>query len=48
MGAALQEPTTVTCEVEAYPPPETFEWTLNNSAGSIKIDAVSMNIFISF
>ncbi|CAB3235730.1 unnamed protein product [Arctia plantaginis] len=38
MGAALQEPTTVTCEVEAYPPPETFEWTLNNSAGSIKVD----------
>ncbi|XP_075972130.1 MAM domain-containing glycosylphosphatidylinositol anchor protein 2-like isoform X2 [Anticarsia gemmatalis] len=39
IGAALQEPTTVTCEVDAFPPPDTFEWTLNNSAGSIKVDA---------
>ncbi|XP_022829221.1 nephrin-like isoform X1 [Spodoptera litura] len=38
IGAALQEPTTVTCEVDAFPPPDTFEWTLNNSAGSIKVD----------
>ncbi|KOB71114.1 Uncharacterized protein OBRU01_14281 [Operophtera brumata] len=37
-GAALQEPSNVVCEVEAYPPPDTFEWTLNNSGGSIKVD----------
>lgn len=41
IGAALQEPTSVECEVDAFPPPDTFEWTLNNSAGSIKVDPVS-------
>ncbi|VVC98389.1 unnamed protein product [Leptidea sinapis] len=38
IGAALQEPSMVECEVDAFPPPDTFEWTLNNSAGSIKVD----------
>ncbi|XP_026326478.1 nephrin-like isoform X2 [Hyposmocoma kahamanoa] len=38
IGAALQEPTSVECEVDAFPPPDTFEWILNNSAGSIKVD----------
>lgn len=38
IGAALQESTTVVCEVDAYPPPESFEWTLNSSAGSINVD----------
>ncbi|KAJ2950566.1 hypothetical protein O0L34_g8812 [Tuta absoluta] len=38
IGAALQEPSSVECEVDAFPPPDTFEWTLNNSAGSIKVD----------
>ncbi|KAJ0179571.1 hypothetical protein K1T71_005283 [Dendrolimus kikuchii] len=38
IGAALQEPSQVVCEVDAFPPPSTFEWTLNNSAGSIKVD----------
>ncbi|XP_047545511.1 nephrin-like [Vanessa atalanta] len=38
IGAALQEPSKVECEVDAFPPPDTFEWTLNNSAGSIKVD----------
>ncbi|XP_049888114.1 hemicentin-1-like isoform X2 [Pectinophora gossypiella] len=38
IGAALQESSTVECEVDAYPPPDTFEWILNNSAGSIKVD----------
>lgn len=44
IGAALQESTSVTCDVEAFPPPDTFEWTLNNSAGSIKVDAVSSDL----
>lgn len=44
IGAALQEPSSVVCEVEAYPPPDTFEWTLNSSAGSIKIDPVSAKL----
>ncbi|XP_037297384.1 LOW QUALITY PROTEIN: nephrin [Manduca sexta] len=38
IGAALQEPSSVLCEVDAYPPPNTFEWTLNNSVGFIKVD----------
>ncbi|KPJ15325.1 Hemicentin-1 [Papilio machaon] len=38
IGAALQEPSSVECEVDAFPPPNTFEWTLNNSATSIKVD----------
>ncbi|CAH2236074.1 jg3648 [Pararge aegeria aegeria] len=38
IGAALQEPSKVECDVDAFPPPDTFEWTLNNSAGSIKVD----------
>ncbi|XP_061706267.1 hemicentin-2-like isoform X1 [Cydia pomonella] len=38
IGAALQEPSSVVCEVDAYPAPATFEWTLNNSAGFIKVD----------
>ncbi|CAH2092441.1 unnamed protein product [Euphydryas editha] len=39
IGAALQEPSKVECEVDAFPPPTTYEWTLNNSAGSIKVDS---------
>ncbi|CAH0721444.1 unnamed protein product, partial [Brenthis ino] len=38
IGAALQEPSKVECEVDAFPPPDTFEWSLNNSVGSIKVD----------
>ncbi|CAG9792226.1 unnamed protein product [Diatraea saccharalis] len=38
IGAAIQEPSSVVCEVNAFPPPDTFEWTLNNSAGSTKVD----------
>ncbi|KAG7305687.1 hypothetical protein JYU34_009801 [Plutella xylostella] len=38
IGAALQEAASVLCEVDAFPAPDTFEWTLNNSAGSIKVD----------
>ncbi|KAL4707861.1 hypothetical protein ACJJTC_015385 [Scirpophaga incertulas] len=38
IGAAAQEPSSVVCEVDAFPPPDTFEWTLNNSAGSTKVD----------
>ncbi|CAG9563369.1 unnamed protein product [Danaus chrysippus] len=44
IGAALQEPTKVECEVDAFPPPNTFEWTLNNSAGSITIDPDRFNV----
>ncbi|CAG4973653.1 unnamed protein product [Parnassius apollo] len=38
IGAPLQEPSNVECDVDAFPPPDTFEWTLNNSAGSIMVD----------
>ncbi|XP_023946116.1 nephrin-like [Bicyclus anynana] len=38
IGAALQEPSRVECDVDAFPPPDTFEWTLNSSAGPIKVN----------
>ncbi|CAH2063137.1 unnamed protein product, partial [Iphiclides podalirius] len=38
IGAALQESSSVECEVDAFPLPDTFEWTLNNSFGSIAVD----------
>ncbi|XP_053599796.1 hemicentin-1-like isoform X2 [Plodia interpunctella] len=44
IGAALQEPCSVVCEVDAFPPPDTFEWTLNNSAGSIKVDPIRFTV----
>lgn len=47
IGAALHEPSSVVCEVEAFPLPNTFEWTLNSSAGSIKIEPVNMKITVS-
>ncbi|CAG9563418.1 unnamed protein product [Danaus chrysippus] len=44
IGAALQEQSKVECDVDAFPPPDTFEWTFNNSAGSIKVDPERFNI----
>lgn len=48
IGAALQESMSVVCEVDAFPPPTSFQWTLNNSMGSIKVDSVSIHITESF
>lgn len=31
-GVAKHEVAKVLCEVEAYPPPDSFEWSFNNSA----------------
>ncbi|CAG9563488.1 unnamed protein product [Danaus chrysippus] len=44
IGAALREPSKVECEVDAFPPPDLFEWTLNNSASSIKVDPARFNV----
>lgn len=44
IGGILQEPTKVVCEVDAFPPPNTFEWTLNSSAGTTKIDSKSYTV----
>lgn len=41
IGAPLQEQANIVCEVDAFPPPDTFEWVLNSSLGSIKVDSVS-------
>ncbi|XP_050561396.1 synaptogenesis protein syg-2 isoform X1 [Spodoptera frugiperda] len=38
VGAAINEPTKVTCEVDAFPPPKNFQWTLNNSMGTSEIE----------
>lgn len=40
VGAALNEAAKVTCEVDAFPPPKNFQWTLNNSMGTVEIEAV--------
>ncbi|XP_075972133.1 kin of IRRE-like protein 2 isoform X2 [Anticarsia gemmatalis] len=39
VGAAINEPTKVTCEVDAFPAPKNFQWTLNNSMGTLEIEA---------
>ncbi|XP_053600327.1 nephrin-like isoform X1 [Plodia interpunctella] len=38
VGAAFNEAAKVTCEVNAFPPPKNFQWTLNNSLGTIELD----------
>ncbi|KAL4709359.1 hypothetical protein ACJJTC_007091 [Scirpophaga incertulas] len=39
VGAAFNEAAKVTCEVDAYPPPKNFQWTLNNSMGTVELDS---------
>lgn len=46
VGAAINEPTKVTCEVDGFPPPKNFQWTLNNSMGTSEIEPVSTRKFI--
>ncbi|KAJ2950567.1 hypothetical protein O0L34_g8813 [Tuta absoluta] len=38
VGAALNEAAKVTCEVDAFPPPKNFHWTLNNSMGTLELE----------
>ncbi|XP_049865567.1 synaptogenesis protein syg-2-like [Pectinophora gossypiella] len=38
VGAALNEAAKVTCEVDAFPPPKNFQWTLNNSMGTMELE----------
>ncbi|KAL0884209.1 hypothetical protein ABMA27_016211 [Loxostege sticticalis] len=38
VGAAFNEAAKVTCEVDAFPPPKNFQWTLNNSMGTTELD----------
>ncbi|CAG9792224.1 unnamed protein product [Diatraea saccharalis] len=44
VGAAINEPAKVTCEVDAFPPPKNFQWTLNNSMGTVELDASKFTI----
>ncbi|XP_072941593.1 neural cell adhesion molecule 2-like isoform X2 [Epargyreus clarus] len=44
IGAPLQEQANIACEVDAFPPPDTFEWVLNSSLGSIKVDSERFTI----
>lgn len=41
VGAALNEAAKVTCEVDAFPLPKNFQWTLNNSMSTVELDPVS-------
>ncbi|XP_059051345.1 synaptogenesis protein syg-2-like [Achroia grisella] len=38
VGAAFNEAAKVTCEVDAFPPPKNFQWTLNNSLGTVELE----------
>lgn len=48
VGAAINEATKVACEVDAFPPPKNFQWTLNNSMGTLEIEAVSITLLSTF
>lgn len=41
VGAALNEAARVACEVDAFPAPDNFQWTLNNSLGMVELDTVT-------
>lgn len=44
VGAAVNEPTRITCEVDAFPKPkqDEWQWTVNNSVGTVEVMAVSI------
>ncbi|RVE52253.1 hypothetical protein evm_003043 [Chilo suppressalis] len=44
VGAAINEPAKVKCEVDAFPPPNSFEWTLNNSMGTVELEPSKFTI----
>ncbi|XP_073967206.1 protein turtle-like [Choristoneura fumiferana] len=44
VGAALNEVARVTCEVDAFPPPKNFQWTLNNSMGTTELEPAKFTI----
>ncbi|XP_026326855.1 nephrin-like [Hyposmocoma kahamanoa] len=44
VGAALNEAAKVTCEVDAFPLPKNFQWTLNNSMGTVELDPAKFTI----
>ncbi|KOB66164.1 Uncharacterized protein OBRU01_21620 [Operophtera brumata] len=39
VGAAVNEPTRITCEVDAFPKPKEgeWQWTVNNSVGTVEV-----------
>ncbi|KOB69998.1 Kin of IRRE-like protein 3 [Operophtera brumata] len=43
VGATINEKVEISCEVDAYPRPESFQWLLNNSLGSVELESVSRN-----
>lgn len=42
VGAAVNEATRITCEVDAFPKPKggEWQWIVNNSAGTVEVLAV--------
>ncbi|XP_072941925.1 kin of IRRE-like protein 2 [Epargyreus clarus] len=44
VGAAINEPARVACEVDAFPPPKNFQWTLNNTLGTIELESGKFTI----
>lgn len=43
VGVGINEEATITCEVDAFPQPENFQWTLNNSMGTVELNSVSQS-----
>lgn len=48
VGAAINEAARVACEVDAFPPPKNFQWTLNNTLGTTELDVVSFANYTNF
>nr|XP_032512067.1 hemicentin-2-like [Danaus plexippus plexippus] len=44
VGAAINEAARVACEVDAFPLPKNFQWTLNNTLGTTELDAGKFTI----
>lgn len=42
-GVARHENTKILCEVESYPPPDSFSWSFNNSAETIEFPQTRYN-----
>ncbi|CAG9563425.1 unnamed protein product [Danaus chrysippus] len=44
VGAAINEAVRISCEVDAFPLPKNFQWTLNNTLGTTELDAGKFTI----
>ncbi|XP_026491484.2 nephrin-like [Vanessa tameamea] len=44
VGAAINEAARVACEVDAFPVPKNFQWTLNNTMGTVELDSAKYTV----